>query len=238
MAQKAARSLTYYIYHTITVEGMDKAVGAISEISANIQRDHKRETDAAKTLQKHILNNQLSPRAQQIFDAAKNQTPSVNLAAMSATESREYLAKIFEQNSLEEVEDMWKHFLPVITFKVTYNVPSSASAEHADLMKKWRICNRECWLRAMENEIELRCKHGLSNNDSSERYRLWRNMTSQSSFAPFLPRDVGKVPVVCNESSGRGSSVDKKRTLAGGMRSSDDYQVDLQTGPGVDLEKI
>lgn len=126
---------TYYISHTITVEKIDTAVDAISEISANIQRDHKRETVAEKTFQVRVWNNQLSPRAQQIFDDAKNQTPTDNLATMSTTERRAYLAKIFKKKSLGEVEDMWKNFLPVINFKVMYNVSNSAPAEHADLMK-------------------------------------------------------------------------------------------------------
>lgn len=53
----------------------------------------------------------------------------------------------------------------------------------------------------MENEIELGCKHGLSNKDSQERCTLWKNMTSKANFIPFLPPDIGKVPVVRGDPS-------------------------------------
>lgn len=229
MAQKAARSLTYYINQAITTEKMDATVKAIGEISADIQRGPKKEMSTGQHFQKQVLNIQLSPRAQQVFDDAKSQTPGVHLASMSTTERRAYLAVVFKKNSLGEVENMWKVLLPVINFKAMYNITDSTSAEDADLMKKWRIYNRECWLRGMENEIELRCKLELSNKDSAKRYGRWRTMILESKFVPFLPPDISKVPVVWGDSCEENVPDDL---------TEEGYQVKLQAGPGVDLEEI
>jgi hypothetical protein len=229
LAQRIARYLVYYRYHSIQVAKVDLVVCAIGEISSHIQRNHDQVVKGGTRTQNRIITEQVLPRAQQIIEDARNQKPPINLETLSGAERRAHLAKIFEKDKLWEVENMWLPFTGTINFKAMYDVPDSASAEIKDLMKKWRIYNRECWLRAIDNEIRLRCKSGASRKDKTLVFKMWRGMVSASTFAPFLPPDVSKVPMVCDESFGKRRKIEEKEY---------GHLVGLQTGTEVDLENV
>jgi hypothetical protein len=116
---------------------------------------------------------------------------------------------------------------PSINFEAMYDVLETASVEHKDLMKKWRIYNRECWLRAIDIEIRIRCRSGVTSQEKTRFFKTWKDMVSQDNFAAFLLLDVSKVPIVYDE------DISKRRNI---IDNSADYQVDLQTGSDVDLE--